>query len=113
MRHDPDIRFSTEVTDADLLEVVSQRRYVRGDQAVLAISSRWRLVVTSWWQRRDTDQPGTWSGMDDNEIKAELQLLVEEDAGELRTAEMIGAELASSVMLSMMDDGSIISIGKV
>jgi hypothetical protein len=111
LEQDPELRYSTEVTKAELLEVMSQHRYVRGNRAVLAVNSRWRLVVTSLWQPRDTDQPGTWAGIERNDIEGELQLLIEEDAGELRTAELMGAELTSSASLATMDDGSIISIG--
>ncbi len=111
IEQDPELRYSTEISKAELLEVVSQHRYVRDDRAVLAVNSRWRLEVDSFWQRRDTEMPGTWSGVGGNMIDAELQLLIEEDLGELRATELIGAELTSSASLSMMSDGSIISIG--
>jgi PIN domain-containing protein len=108
---DPKLRYSTEVAKAELLEVLSQHRYVRGDQAVLAVNSRWHLEVSSLWQPRDTDQPGTWAGISGNGLDGELQLLIEEDAGELRAAELIGAELRSEAGLAMMGDGGVVSIG--
>jgi hypothetical protein len=110
MELDPQLRYSTEVTAAQLTEILSQHRYVRGDQAVLAVNCRWRLTVASWWQPRDADQPGSWAGIGENHIDAELQLLVEEEAGNLRSAELIGAELRSEASLAKMEDGSIISI---
>ncbi|HJZ37698.1 MAG TPA: PIN domain-containing protein [Solirubrobacterales bacterium] len=111
MEQDPKLRYITEIDDAELTEVLSQRRYVAADRSVLALNTRWKMSVTSFWQPRGADNPSSWAGAGSNEMEGELQLLVEEDSGELRAAELIGAELKSSANLSMMGDGSVISFG--
>jgi hypothetical protein len=106
----PTLRYRTEVTSAEALAVLSQRRYLQGDDGVLALNTHWEVAVDALWQSRDTDSPQTWSVIDKIELSGEVQLLIEEREGELGAAEMIGAQFSSPRTLSLEPDGSVVSM---
>lgn len=106
----PNLRYRTEVTSAEALAALSQRRYLQGNDGVLALNTRWKLVVDALWQSRDTDSPQTWSVIDKIEVSGQVQLLIEERGGELGAAEMIGAQFSSPRTLYLEPDGSVVSM---
>jgi hypothetical protein len=107
---EPGLRYSTVVTKARPVEIMQQRRYVQGDDAVIAINSRWELEVECCYQERDSQDP-TWLAAQGVNVSADVQLFVEERGGELEQAQVIGVQITSEVTLFFAADGSVTSIG--
>lgn len=107
---DADTRYQTKVTASHPVEILSQRRYVEGHDAVIALNVRWELTIDALWQDRSTDNPDTWSVIDAIDVTGEIQLFLEERAGELRSAQFLGAQISSNKSIFFGRDGRLMVI---
>jgi len=105
-----DLRYRVRIEEADLLEISGQRRYEQGEETVLSLDTRWRLVARLFWQHADTDEPSMWSSYEGVVISADIQLLVEERGGEPGAVEVLGAQFKSRKRLSIRSDDSLFVI---
>lgn len=106
----PELRYSTEILAARPVEVLEQRRYVQGDDAVVVVNARWELTVDCCYQERDTTTPQLWTAIQQIDVTGNAQVFLEEHNGELRHAQLIGAQITSDTSIVLHADGSVISM---
>jgi hypothetical protein len=104
---DSSTRYQTTITAFTPVEVLSQRRYVQGDEAAIALNVHCKLIVDALWQARDTESPRTWSVIDELHVEGKIQVFVEEGAGRLRSAQFIGAQLKSDQTILVDSHGGL------
>lgn len=105
-----DLRHRVQIEEADLLAISGQRRYEQGEESVLSLDTRWRLVARLLWQDAETDEPSMWASYEGVAISADVQLLVVERGGEPGAVEVLGAQFSSSKTLSIRSDDSLFVI---
>jgi PIN domain len=109
----PDLRYSTGISEARPVELLEQRRYEQGDDAVIVVNARWHLVVECRYQNRDTDTPRLWTTIKDVAVEGDVQLFLEERSKVLQPAEFIGARITSDASLHFVPDGTVFSMQSV
>jgi hypothetical protein len=105
-----ELRYRTRVVEGRPVDVVEQRRYEQTDAAVIVVNVRWDLIVDAAYQEKETDTPDLWSVIGDLTVRGHVQLFLEERAGELHAAEVIGAQLTSKTHLFFAKDGTVMSL---
>lgn len=106
----PHLEYSSIVADARPIEILSQDRYARGDDAVIVVNARWELNVECCYRERGTKEP-IWTAIQGVEPIAEIQMFIEERNAVLGRPQVIGAQVSSEQSLFFGADGSVISIG--
>lgn len=104
---DAETRYQTKVTASRPAEILSQRRYVQGNDAVIALNLRWELTIDALWQDRGTDNPGTWSLINGLDVTGAIQLFLEERDGEILSAQFLGAQIESESSIFFNSDGTL------
>jgi hypothetical protein len=107
----PALRYSTVVTEAHAVNIMKQRRYVQGDDAVVVINAQWDLIVECCHQESDTTDPALWFASQGVDVKADVQVFLEERNGDLQEAQVIGVQVTSDTSLRFRGDGSVLRIG--
>lgn len=105
----PHLEYSSVVTDARPIEILSQDRYARGDNAVIVVNARWELDVECCYRERGTTEP-IWTAIQGVEPVAEIQMFIEERNAVLGRQQVIGAQVSSEESLFFRTDGSVMSI---
>lgn len=105
----PNVEYSSNVTEARPIEILSQERYARGDDAVIVVNARWELDVECCYRERGTKDP-VWRAIQGVETIAEIQMFIEERDAVLRRPQVIGAQVSSEESLFFRPDGSVMSI---
>jgi hypothetical protein len=108
---EPDLRYSTIVTEAHAVNITNQVRYVQGEDSVIVINARWELVVECCRQGRDTTTPDLWDAVQRIPVVANVQVFLEEREGRLQEAQAIGAQVSSETVLSLTPGGIVLIIG--
>jgi PIN domain len=86
-------RYTTRLEDAEPVELLEQRRYEQGDDAVLVVNARWDLTVECRYHERSSDG---WNGVGGIRAHGEVQLFLEERGGNLRPATIVGIRIGSA-----------------
>jgi hypothetical protein len=108
---DPDLRYSTIVTEAHAVNITKQVRYVQEGDSVIVINARWDLVVECCRQGLDTTTPDLWDTVQRIPVVTNVQSFLEEREGRLHEAQAIGAQVSSETGLSLTEDGWVLVIG--
>jgi hypothetical protein len=108
---EPDLRYSTIVTEAHAVNIMKQVRYVQDEDSVIVINARWDLIVECCRQGRDTMTPELWGTVQQIPVVANVQVFLEERDGRLHEAQAIGAQVSSETGISLTQDGSLLVIG--
>jgi hypothetical protein len=108
---EPELRYSTAVTEASAVNITKQVRYVRDKDSVVVVNAEWELVVECCRQESDTIDPALWSSSQGVPVKADVQVFMEERDGRLREAEVMGAQVTSETGLFLTPDGSVLMMG--
>jgi hypothetical protein len=107
---DPSFEYSSVVTEARPVEILSQDRYAQADNAVIVVNARWELDVECCYRERGTKEPA-WSTIRGMEVTAEIQMFIEERDAAFRRPQVIGAQVSSAESLFFHNDGTVVSIG--
>lgn len=105
----PDVEYSSVVTDARPIETLSQDRYAREDEAVIVVNARWELDVECRYRQRGT-KDSAWTAVQGVETTAEIQMFIEERDAVLQHPQVIGAQVSSDESLFFGPDGTVLSI---
>jgi len=109
---DPELRYSTAVKELRPIEILSQRRYAQGSDAIVVVDARWEVALDACYQRRDAATPDLWNAIRDVDATGNIQVLLEERSGGPH-AQFIGAQMASKTYLFFSADGSVVSLTSV
>lgn len=105
----PNLEYSSIVTDARPIATLSQDRYARGDDAVIVVNARWELDVECCYRERGTKEH-VWTAIQGFEPIAEIQMFIEERNAVLGRPQVIGAQVSSEESLFFRADGSAMSM---
>jgi hypothetical protein len=103
------LEYSSIVTDSRPIEILSQDRYAREDDAVIVVNARWELDVECCYRERGIKEH-IWTAIQGVESIAEIQMFIEERDAVLGRPQVIGAQVSSKEWLSFQTDGSVMSM---
>jgi PIN domain len=103
----PDLEYSSIISDARPIDILSQDRYTREGEAVIVVNTRWELDIDCRYRPRGTRTPA-WSVIQGVEVTAAIQMFIEEREAVLRPPQVIGAQVSSEESLFLNSDGSVI-----
>lgn len=105
-RLEPNLRYESELVNAQPVAIRAARRYEHGDDAVTLIDSEWVLDIRPLFQEIDTDKPDVWRSLEEPvDVEARIQLFFRESAGKPGAVEILTGRWSSRTSLFMTEGG--------
>lgn len=92
-------RYTARLEGAQPTEVLEQRRYEQGDDAVTVINARWDMRVACHYHDHNADPVERGGGVGDIHLEGDVQLFLEERGGSLQSVTVMGMQLTSNILI--------------
>jgi len=103
-----ELRFRTVVTSGKALKVHKAQRFARKDDSVIIVDAEWNLVADCLYQDLARDESDGWGVIHDVALSGRLQIYLPEIDDASGKAQLIAAQLASTMAVSPTEDGRLL-----
>jgi hypothetical protein len=92
-------RYTARLEDAQPTEILEQRRYEQGDDAVIVVNAHWDMRIACHYRDHNADPAASGGSVRDILIEGDVQLFFDERGGNLHSATIMGIQLTSNTLI--------------